>query len=163
MSDFIRETYISQKLPRLSQENRVPASSCDSKPKLTLILCENCLPMRHCQRSQTVSPHKKYRRRYLQTRSQRRYPIWSVVCLKCTRYMDLSVHLSKAQALCLRKPILLARHGGPSSTTSRSFASSRTSSQKYALILHLPTSGRLHIIVGYIPTLKWPGASYLYL
>ena len=163
MSDFIRDTYISQTLPRPYQENRAPTSSCDSKPKLTLIPCENCLPMRLCQQSQTVLPHRKYHRRCLQTRSQRRCPIWSVIYLKCTRYIDLSVHSSKAQALCPWKLVLLARHGGLSSTTSRSFASSRTSSQKYAPILHVKTSGRLHVIFRYTLTLRWPGASYLYL
>ena len=121
----------------------MPVSSYASESKYKTKLYRNSIPSGTYQ-------HQKPRRKYIQMRSQRRRVSTSrtssMMYLRCTRFHDLSAPSSMAQALCLRKIVILSRHGSLSSITSRSFASSRTSSQKY--VLDITTTGHLYDMLG---------------
>ena len=121
----------------------MPVSSYASESKYKTKLYRNSIPSGTYQ-------HQKPRRKYIQMRSQRRRVSTSrtssIMYLRCTRFHNLSAPSSMAQALCLRKIVIFSRHGSLSSITSRSFTSSRTSSQKY--VLDITTTGHLYDMLG---------------
>ena len=148
--DVLRDTYISQTLPRPSQENPVPVSSYASESKYKTKVYRSSIPPRTYQYHQMTSSHQKPRRKHIQMRFERRRVSTSrtssKMYLRCTRFHDLSAPSSVAKALCLQKMVILSRHGNLSSIISRYFASSRTSSQKY--VLHITTTRCLYDILG---------------